>query len=92
MLALSKRQLGGFALGDVDDCREDHGSLVSLDRVQPDLDGELGPILLHAAEIAAGPHRAWMGISKKSRAHPWVMTKKPLRDEHFYGVTQELAS
>ena len=47
-----------LALSDVDD-RGDHELAVArLDRVETDLDRELGPIVMQGVELMTNPHRA----------------------------------
>src|SRR6516225_4908270 len=92
MLALLKRSLGGLALGDVDNRSEYHESLIGLDRVQADLDREFATVLLAAEEIAPEPHRPWPRIGEKTGTHFHVTTAESFRNEHFYGLTQQLGA
>src|SRR5208337_4527644 len=65
LLALAQRLGGCFTPGDIDDRRQNHYSLVGLDRVQANFDRELTAVLSETIEIAPGPHRPRPRIGKK---------------------------
>src|SRR5271163_1311414 len=68
VLAFAQRGFRRLSLGDIDDCRKDHWSVIGVDRVQTDLDRELAAILLLTVEIAPRAHRSRRRIFEKSRS------------------------
>ena len=92
MFTFSERPLGRLAFGNVNDRSEYHEPLISLDRVQADLDREFATVLLAGEEIAPGSHWARPRLGEKTRAHFRMTTAEPFGDEHFYPLPQKLSA
>ena len=91
-IELRDLELGSLAFGDVDDRGEHEGPLVRLDGIEPDLHGDLGPVLPQAEEVAPDPHRSGLWIAKEVRSEAGVLPTELRRDQHLDVLVQKLAT
>src|SRR5579884_1417692 len=70
--------LGPLALGDVGDRRQDERPLIAYDRIEADLDRDLGPILSYPVEVAPGAHRARDGGLRENVAQAYMPVAEAL--------------
>ena len=83
-------QLRPLARTDIHDRGEHEQTLVRLDRVEADLDGDFAAVLPTPEQVPSRPHRARLRASKKVRAQPGVASVHLLGDEQLDRLAQEL--
>ena len=86
---LAEALFQALARGDVDDCREHHGALLGLDRIQADLDRELAAVLLQSIQIAACAHgaRHWSRVIGGAQAR--MPRAESLRNQHVDRLAEQ---
>jgi hypothetical protein len=68
LLEAPLRLLGAPAFADIDDGADDEQAFGRRDRREPDLDGELRPVLAPAVQFAPGPHDADLRVAEERGA------------------------
>ena len=79
-----------LALGDVHDHAQNQRAFRTLNGADPDLDGELGPVLPPGEQLPAGAHGPRHRRGMKARPMSQMVAAEPLRHEEFYGLPDEL--
>src|SRR5579875_242078 len=82
--------LGPLALGDVGDRRQDERPLIAYDRIEADLDRDLGPILSYPVEVAPGAHRARDGGLRENVAQAYMPVAEALGDQQLDRSAEQL--
>ena len=90
LVRLLKLQLEPLALRDVADLRGGEDSLLSLERAEADLDGELRPILADRPEVEARAHRARPWVPEESATVPAVLVVEALWDQRVDATSRQL--
>ena len=80
-VALQAHVLSTLAFRDVDDGGQDEVALRGAQRVEPDLDRDLGAVPVQAEQVAARAHRARARHAVKAGAQRAVSRAEALRDE-----------
>ena len=72
-------RFGALAGGDIHHGGEHEEALIGLDRVQPDLDGDLDAVLAEPVQLPPGPHRPRLRVGEEVGPVPGMALAQPVR-------------
>ncbi|MGB6503050.1 MAG: hypothetical protein WBE99_06270 [Xanthobacteraceae bacterium] len=92
LLALGKprrRRFGALARADIGDGAEHHQPVFGVDRIEPDLDRNLGSIFTHAVKVAADAHAACFRLRDEVCAMAAMGRAPGLRHQNIDGPVEQ---